>query len=173
VSVVHRFIRWLGHRRWFAAAGRRFGTRIDRFLYRVTGGKVTTTAGAAPVLLLTTTGRRSGSPRTTPVMYLRDGDRFVVTCENFGQQRPAAWPLNLIADPHATVQVGTEVVRCRARLLADGEADRYWARLVEVWPAHETYLARSGSRHTFVLEPVRDRHDHRAGGAPAASTLVG
>jgi deazaflavin-dependent oxidoreductase (nitroreductase family) len=171
MSALHRVIRWLGHRRWFAAAGRRYGARIDRVLYRLTRGRVTTTAGAAPVLLLTTTGRKSGSPRTTPVMYLRDGDRFIVTSENFGQQRPAAWPLNLAADPRATVQVGSDVVRCRARLLADDEADRYWPRLVEAWPAHETYLARSGSRHTFVLEPVADRHDQRAGGAPAAFTL--
>jgi deazaflavin-dependent oxidoreductase (nitroreductase family) len=153
VKVLHRFIRWLGHRRWFAAAGRRFGAPLDRALYRLTKGRITSTAGAAPVLLLTTTGRRSGTPRTTPVMYLRDGERFVVTSENFGQQRPAAWPLNLLADERATVQVGSEVVPCRARLLDDTEADAYWPRLVEVWPAHESYLARSGQRHTFVLEP--------------------
>jgi deazaflavin-dependent oxidoreductase (nitroreductase family) len=85
-------------------------------------------------------------------MYLRDGDRFVVTSENFGQQRPAAWPLNLVADPRATLQVGASVVPCRARLLDDAEADVYWPRLVEVWPAHESYLARSGQRHTFALE---------------------
>ena len=154
MRALHRLIRWLGHRRWFAAAGRRFGAPLDRLLYRLTRGRVTTTAGAAPVLLLTTTGRRSGKPRTTPVMYLRDGDRFVVTCENFGQQRPAAWPLNLLADPRATVQAGGDVVPCRARLLSEEEADAYWPRMVEVWPAHESYRARSGTRHTFVLDPL-------------------
>jgi deazaflavin-dependent oxidoreductase (nitroreductase family) len=153
MKLLHRLIRRLGHRRWFAAAGRRFGAPLDRALYRATRGRITSTAGAAPVMLLTTTGRRSGRSRTTPVMYLRDGDRFVVTSENFGQQRPAAWPLNLIADPTATVQVGAQVVPCRARLLHDTEADRYWARFVEAWPAHESYLARSGQRHTFLLEP--------------------
>jgi deazaflavin-dependent oxidoreductase (nitroreductase family) len=153
VSVRGRVLRWLGHRRWFAAAGRRFGAPLDRVLYRATRGKVCSTAGVAPVILLTTTGRRTGRARTTPVMFLRDGDRFVVSCENFGQERAAAWPLNLLADPQATVQIGAEVVRCRARLLDDEEADRYWSRLVEVWPAHETYRARSGERHTFLLEP--------------------
>jgi deazaflavin-dependent oxidoreductase (nitroreductase family) len=153
VSVRARILRWLGHRRWFAAAGRRFGAPLDRMLYRLTRGKLATTAGVAPVILLTTTGRRSGRPRTTPVMYVRDGDRFIVSSENFGQQRPAAWPLNLLADPRVTVQVGAERVPCRARVLDDEEADRYWPRLVEVWPAHETYRARSGKRHTFVLEP--------------------
>jgi deazaflavin-dependent oxidoreductase (nitroreductase family) len=153
VSVRSRVLRWLGHRRWFAAAGRRFGAPLDRFLYRATRGKVCSTAGVAPVILLTTTGRRSGRERTTPVMYLRDGDRFVVSSENFGQERSAAWPLNLLADPRATVQIGAQTVACRARLLDEEEADRYWPRLVEVWPAHETYRARSGKRHTFVLEP--------------------
>jgi deazaflavin-dependent oxidoreductase (nitroreductase family) len=153
VSVRGRALRWLGHRRWFAAAGRRFGAPLDRVLYRATRGKVCSTAGVAPVILLTTTGRRSGRERTTPVMYLRDGDRFVVSSENFGQQRSAAWPLNLLADPRATVQIGPQTLACRARLLDEEEADRYWPRLVEVWPAHETYRARSGKRHTFVLEP--------------------
>ena len=146
-------MKWLGHRRWFAAAGRRFGAPLDRVLYRLTRGRVNSTAGVVPLILLTTTGRRSGRPRTTPVMYVRDGDCFVVSSENFGQERPAAWPLNLMADPRVTVEVGAEKVDCRARLLSDEEADRYWDRLVEAWPAHETYRARSGKRRTFVLEP--------------------
>ena len=153
MRALHPFIRWLGHKRWFAAAGRRFGAPLDRMLYRLTRGRITSTAGAAPVMLLTTTGRRSKQPRTTPVMYLRDGERFVVTSENFGQQRPAAWPLNLLSEPRATIQVGAQIMPCRARLLDDAEADVYWPRLVEAWPAHESYLARSGRRHTFVLEP--------------------
>ena len=148
-----RLLRWLGHRRWFAAAGRRFGAPLDRRLYRITRGRVASTAGVAPLILLTTTGRRSGQARTTPVMFIRDGDRFVVSSENFGQQRLAAWPLNLLADPRAVVQVGDKTLACRARLLSEEEADRYWPRLVAVWPAHETYRARSGKRHTFLLEP--------------------
>jgi deazaflavin-dependent oxidoreductase (nitroreductase family) len=154
MKLLHGLIRWLGHRRWFAALGRRFGAPLDRALYRATRGRVTSTAGAVPVLLLTTTGCRSGRPRTTPLMYLRDGERFVVSSEDFGQQRPASWPANLLAEPNATVQVGAEVVPCRARLLDDAEADGYWPRLVEAWPAHESYRARSGKRRTFVLEPL-------------------
>ena len=153
MSVRARILRWLGHRRWFAAAGRRFGAPLDRALYRATRGRVASTAGVAPLILLTTTGRRTGRTRTTPVMYIRDGERFVVSSENFGQERAAAWPLNLLADPRATVQIGAETVACRARLLDDREADLYWPRLVEVWPAHETYRSRSGERKTFLLEP--------------------
>lgn len=152
MTVRAGLLRWLGHRRWFAAAGRRIGAPMDRFLYRLTRGRLSSTAGVAPLILLTTTGRRTGRERTTPVMFVRDGDRFVVSSENFGQERAAAWPLNLVANPHVTVQHGSEVVRCRARLLDEAEADRYWPMLVEVWPAHETYRARSGQRHTFLLE---------------------
>ena len=154
--VHHRVVRWLGHQRWFAASGRRFGARLDRALYRVTNGRIGTTAGAIPVLLLTTTGRRSGLQRTTPVMYLRDGDRFIVSSENFGEQNPAAWPLNLDACGNAEVQVGATTLRCRAHRLEEAEAERYWPQLVEAWPAHETYLSRSGQRHTFVLAPVEE-----------------
>ena len=121
----------------------------------------------APVLLLTTTGRRTGRARTTPVIFIREGGAFVVSSENFGQRRPAAWPLNLDAEPRATVQLGSETMPCVARRLSDAEADRYWDRLVEVWPAHATYLKRSGQRHTFMLTPdalVRRPWAVRAGG---------
>ena len=157
MSLRARIMRSLGRRAWFAAAGRRFGAPLDRLLYRLTGGRVASTVGVVPTMLLTTTGRRTGRARTTPVMYVPDGERFVVSSESFGQRRPAAWPLNLTADPRATVQVGSEVHECRARRLDDAEADRYWPRLVAAWPAHEAYRARSGTRHMFVLEPVRQK----------------
>ncbi|MFI5004945.1 MAG: nitroreductase/quinone reductase family protein [Solirubrobacterales bacterium] len=104
-------------------------------------------------LLLTTIGRRSGKRRSTPVMYLRDGPNLAITSENFGQQRPAAWPLNLDANCDATVQIGGEIVRCRARRATEQELGRLWPRFVRIWPAHEAYLARNGVRNTFILEP--------------------
>jgi deazaflavin-dependent oxidoreductase (nitroreductase family) len=154
MSIYQRWIVWLGHKRWFAGLGRRFGSRLDRWLYSASRGKLTTLGRrGAPVLLLTTTGRRSRCERTVPVMYIRDQPSFVISSENFGQKHPAAWPLNLDADPNAIVQVGPEIVSCSARRLSDDEADRYWPRLVEAWPPHETYRRRSGERHTFILTP--------------------
>jgi len=88
MSIRLRAMRALGHRRWFAAAGRRFAP-LDRFLYRATRGRLASTAGVAPTMLLTTIGRHTGRARTTPVMFIRDGERFVVSSENFGQQRAA------------------------------------------------------------------------------------
>jgi deazaflavin-dependent oxidoreductase (nitroreductase family) len=109
-----------------------------------------------PTLLLTTTGRRSRKPRTTPLMYLPFGSGFAVTSESFGQQRLAAWPLNLLADRNATVQIGKRIVHCRARRASDEELDELWPKFVAIWPAHETYRSRSGVRHTLILEPQTD-----------------
>ena len=143
----------IGHARASAALIRAVGARLDGALYRLSGGRIKVTGRDIPVLLLTTTGRRSGQPRTTPVMFIRDGERFVVSSESFGQQRRAAWPLNLDANPRASVQLGRRRFDVTARRATDTELTAYWPRLVEVWPAHETYLERSGQRHTFVLEP--------------------
>jgi len=150
--LYKRLIQRLGHQRWFSAIGRRLSP-IDRGLYRLTGGRVGTTGmRVQPTLLLTTIGRRTGKERTTPVMFLRDGNRFIVTCENFGQQRPAAWPLNLDANPTARVQVKRETFACHSRRVTDEELAGYWQEFVEAWPPHESYLKRSGVRHMFVLE---------------------
>jgi deazaflavin-dependent oxidoreductase (nitroreductase family) len=169
VSAYRRFFRWLGHRRWFAAFAARWGSRVERVLYRATRGRLAPTASVAPTLLLTTTGRRTGKSRTTPLIYLRGREGFVVSSEEFGQaNRRAAWPRNLDANPEAEVQVGSEMIRCRARRLGDDEVERYWPRLVALWPAHETYLRRSGRRHTFLLVP-EPRAEAPSAGSGAAS----
>lgn len=151
-------IRRLARRPWFAAVGRRMAP-VDRGLYRLSGGRVTILGlqgRAMPeTCLLTTTGRRTGRPRTTPVMFLREGDSIVVTSESFGQARPAAWPLNLAADPGATVQIGADTHECRARPASEAEIERLWPRFVALWPAHASYRERSGVLKMFVLEPLR------------------
>jgi deazaflavin-dependent oxidoreductase (nitroreductase family) len=152
--AYQRLIRRLGHKRWFAALAVRFGSRFERAMYRLTRGRLSPTSSVAPTMLLTTIGRRTGQERTTPLIYVRDREGFVISSEEFGQtHRRAAWPRNLDADPAARVQIGAEVFACRARRLSDEEAARHWPRLVEAWPAHETYLERSGARHTFLLVP--------------------
>ena len=127
--------------------------------------------GLAPdaLSLLETTGRRSGEPRTTPLMYLCDGERYIVSCEDYGQRRPAAWRLNLVACPDATIQVGNERIACSGRLLSDEEADRHWPRLLELWPAHATYRRRSGRRYTFELTP---RQPPGVQSSPGSGSLV-
>lgn len=157
-------IRSLARRRWFAAVGRRLAP-LDALLFRLTGGRLTVLGPqelAMPrTCLLTTIGRRTGRRRTTPVMFLRDGETIIVTSESFGQRRPAAWPLNLRATPRAEVRIGRERLECEARELRDAQADRYWPDFVRAWPAHRDYRARSGVRRMFALHP-------RGGGEGAA-----
>jgi deazaflavin-dependent oxidoreductase (nitroreductase family) len=158
-SRVRRAVARVAHQRWFAACGRRLAP-LDRAMYRASAGRLTIMGpqGAAmpPTLLLTTTGRRSGQPRATPVMYLQDGERIVITSENFGQERPAAWPLNLAAEARATIQVGGHTSPVEAHRATDDEISRYWPRFVEVWPPHESYRRRSGVCNMFVLTPIDD-----------------
>jgi deazaflavin-dependent oxidoreductase (nitroreductase family) len=154
MTLYRKLFKRLGHARWFAFLGRYFFARIDRAMFRLSGGRLVPTGTVSPVLLLTTTGRRTGRERTTPVIYIRDAGGFLVSSEDFGnERRRSAWPLNLDAKPEARVQVGSERFVCAARRLDEEEVGSYWARLIEVWPAHGTYLERSGRRHVFLLEP--------------------
>lgn len=100
--------------------------KLHQALYRASGGRFGKHAGGAPALLLTTTGRRSGEPRTAALIYLRDGDDLVVVPSNGGSATPPSWLANLRADPSVTVQVGTETSPARARIASDEERDRLW-----------------------------------------------
>jgi deazaflavin-dependent oxidoreductase (nitroreductase family) len=154
VQAYRKLVQRLGSTRAFAVVMRPLIARVDRFLFRLTRGRLVPTATVAPVLLLTTTGRRTGRRRTTPVMYAPHDGAFLVSSEDFGERARAAWPLNLAADPQATVQVGKDAIACRARRLGEAEADEVWPKLLELWPAHEVYRRRNGRRHTFLLVPV-------------------
>lgn len=158
-SSLRRAVSRLAHKPWFADLGRRLAA-VDRVLYRATSGGMTIMGpqGVAmpPTLLLTTIGRRTGRYRSTPVMYLRDADQFIITSENFGHDRVAAWPLNLAAHPRAAIQVRGNVVTVQALPATAEQRARYWPQFVELWPAHETYKRRSGVCNMFVLDPVSD-----------------
>ena len=82
-------------------------TVVHRALYRLTGGRIGAHAGRANMLLLATLGRRSGQRRVTPLLYVEDGERFVVVASNAGDDRNPAWLLNLRKHPAAEIQVGT------------------------------------------------------------------
>lgn len=148
-------IRRFSRRSWFAWLGSRTAPRIDRLLHKVTGGRVATARLArAPALMLTTVGRRSGRKRTTPLLYVREGSRFIVAGTNWGKPKEPDWALNLLANATAWVQVGGERGKCRARVADEEEERRLWPKLQEIWPAYDTYRERSGRKvNVFVLEP--------------------
>jgi deazaflavin-dependent oxidoreductase (nitroreductase family) len=96
------------------------------FVYRATGGKVAGRMFKSPVLLLNTTGRKSGAERTTPLLYLQDGEDIAIVASNGGARQHPAWYLNLRANPEATVEIGDRKLRVRAEQASPEEKERLW-----------------------------------------------
>jgi deazaflavin-dependent oxidoreductase (nitroreductase family) len=129
-------------------------TPLDRTALRLTGGRWSLAPRAVPELVLTTRGRRTGRPRSTPVLYLRDGDRYVVVASNYGRQRHPAWSSNLLATPEAMIQIGSRREDVTARRASPVEFERYWPRLVAMWPGWRTYRRMTDREfRMFVLKP--------------------
>jgi deazaflavin-dependent oxidoreductase (nitroreductase family) len=126
---------------------------LQRWLYRASRGRLSLT-GHAPVLLLTTTGRRTGRPRTVPVFYLRDGERVMVCNVTPPGEGTNPWTLNLRADPRATIEIRGDTIEAVARPATDDEVARYWPPLTAIWPAYQRFVDRGGARSIFVLDPV-------------------
>ena len=146
--------RKLGHRRWFSRAVPLM-VPLDRLIGRLTRGRVLA-LGLVPSLLITTTGRKSRQPRQNPLLYVRDGDAFVVIGSNWGKTAQPAWALNLLADPAATVTLKGAEIPVRATLATGAERERLWRLLVAAWPAYETYVERAGGRDIRVFRLTPD-----------------
>jgi F420H(2)-dependent quinone reductase len=132
----------------------RWAGKLNVPIYRLSGGRLMGKIGRAPVLLLTTTGRKSGQPRTAPVVYLADGERLSVIGSNAGNARTPAWSLNLKANPDAEVEVGRERRRVRARVADGSERTELWRKHNEQYAGFDDYEARTDRDiAVFVLEP--------------------
>ena len=97
------------------------------------------------LVLLTTTGRRSGGPVTTPLMFHRDADRVLVIASNVGAPVHPDWYLNLVADPAVTVEVGDDTYAATATPLQGPARERVWTELKQTYPffaEHETKTER-------------------------------
>jgi proline iminopeptidase len=106
------------------------------------------------VLLLTTTGRRSGERRTTPLIYAEDGDRYVIVASKGGAAENPGWYRNLARNPEVELQVRERIIPAHARTVAGEERERLWRKANEVWPHYDEY-ARKTEREipVVVLEP--------------------
>ncbi len=93
----------------------------------------------APVLLLTTTGRTSGEPRTTPLIYQPHGDAFLLIASNGGSDTPPAWYRNLERDSDVRVQVKGDRFEARARTATPEEKPELWRKMTTVWPHYDAY----------------------------------
>jgi len=108
-------------------------------VYRLSGGRIGGKVGDGPVLLLTTTGRKSGQPRVSPLYFHRDGDLVVVAASKGGSDKNPLWYLNLKSNPKVQVQIKKEVLDLTARDATDEERANYWPRLVEMYPTYDDY----------------------------------
>jgi deazaflavin-dependent oxidoreductase (nitroreductase family) len=137
------------------ATGLRWAGKMNVPLYRASGGRLMAKVGRAPVLLLTTTGRKSGQKRTSPVVYLADGERMIVIGSNAGNAHAPAWSLNLKAEPAAEVEIGRRRIAVRARVAAGEERVELWRKSNEQYAGFDDYETRTNRDiAVFVLEPV-------------------
>ena len=123
--------------------------------FRANAGVVGGHFEGASLLILHTTGRRTGREHVTPLVYLPDGDRFVVFGSKGGAPTHPEWYLNLKANPDATVEVGTRAIRVRATEITGPERDDLYARQVERWEPFRDYPSKTSRVIPAVaLEPV-------------------
>lgn len=119
--------------------------------YVETDGAVGHEWNGVQTLILTTTGRRSGTPRRSAMIYGTDGDRFVVIASNGGSPTHPAWYLNLADDPTAEVQVGAAHLPVRARTATGDERSRLWSVMTEIWPNFDVYQSRTAREIPAVV----------------------
>lgn len=111
--------------------------------YRETNGAEGHEWQGTTVLILTTTGRRSGEPRSTPLIYGRDGENYVVVASKGGADEHPDWFRNLVADPQVEVQALADRFPARARIATPEEKPRLWQAALERWPAYADYQRRT------------------------------
>jgi deazaflavin-dependent oxidoreductase (nitroreductase family) len=111
--------------------------------YRETDGEVGYVWNGVPTLLLTTTGRLSGEPRTSALIYGRDGDDYLVIASTGGSPKHPSWYLNLTANPQAEIQVRAEHIPVVARSASEDEKPRLWRIMTDSWPNYDVYQTRT------------------------------
>jgi F420H(2)-dependent quinone reductase len=142
-------IRELGDRSW-SLLGRLAG--VHATAYRASRGVIGHRFPGLPqMLLLDHVGAKSGRRRSTPLVYIRDGDDLVLVASKGGHPKHPAWFHNLKANPDAIVQVGSEIRPVRARLAEPQERDRLWAKADAEWSDFRTYRARAEREIPLVV----------------------
>jgi deazaflavin-dependent oxidoreductase (nitroreductase family) len=122
-------------RRWVIRALSKFHLAV----HRLSRGRLLGRLAGMPVLLLTTTGRRSGKPRTTPLTFFRDGNDLVVIASNGGADRAPDWSLNLQQNPRAVVQIRTDELTVDASTASPEERERLWVGITATYPGYAAY----------------------------------
>ena len=120
-------------------------------VYRETSGEQGYLWNGAEILLLTTTGRKSGQPRTSALIFGRDGDDLLLVASQGGAPTHPNWYHNLSANPDVEVQVQGDVFRATARTANDDEKARLWSIMTDVWPNYDAYQERTDRQIPVVV----------------------
>lgn len=151
-------------------------TRFHAWLLRASGGRLRRSylfAAGQPILSLTTTGRRSGLPRSTAVACFDTEGELVVAGMNLGLERQPAWALNLAANPEAVIHLGGAEIPVIARRAAGPDAERLWERWVELQPSAEAFQDLAGRDiPLFVLSARTINEGAQPPSKPAAPTRL-
>ena len=129
-------------------------SNLHSALYRCTGGRIGGQLGGLPVLLLTTIGRRTRRRRTTPLVYLGDGEDLVIVGSNGGNDWHPSWYRNLLRNQHAEVQINTQRKRVAGVTATGSERERLWQEVVKLWPGYARY--QEGTNRSIPLVVLRD-----------------
>jgi deazaflavin-dependent oxidoreductase (nitroreductase family) len=111
--------------------------------YQETDGEVGYIWNEVPILLLTTVGRKSGQPRTTPLIHARDGDDYLVVASMGGAPQHPQWYLNLVANASAQIQDRSEHIDVTAHTAGEDQKDRLWKIVSAQWPNYDVYQSRT------------------------------
>jgi deazaflavin-dependent oxidoreductase (nitroreductase family) len=137
---------------WIGSAAIKLMSGLNTWLYRTSGGWL---GGrwlqGAPILLLTTTGRKSGEPRTAPLLYLRDGNDLVLVASKGGMSHHPQWFRNLESNPDVDVEIGADRTAMRARRATEHEKATLWPRLVSMYSDFAIYQARTARNIPVVI----------------------
>jgi F420H(2)-dependent quinone reductase len=134
----------------------KLGSSVHAGVYRATGGKLFGRMGQSPILLLNTVGRKSGKKRATPLLYVVDGEDFVIIASKGGAPTHPAWYLNLMANPDATVEVEDRKVRVRAEEVDGEEKARLWQKMAELYPTYDDYQKKTKRQIPLLVLRPRD-----------------
>jgi deazaflavin-dependent oxidoreductase (nitroreductase family) len=134
----------------------KLGSSVHAGVYRATGGKLFGRMGQSPILLLNTVGRKSGKKRATPLLYVVDGEDFVIIALKGGAPTHPAWYLNLMANPDTTVEIEDRKVRVRAEEVGGEEKARLWQRMAELYPTYDDYQKKTKRQIPLLVLRPRD-----------------
>ncbi len=124
---------------------------IHVFLYRLTGGRLGSRVQGLDILVLTTTGRKTGKMRATPLGYFDFDGSYVITGSNSGRKSHPAWFYNLKSNPQAMTQIKDKQFEVQAEITGQGKRDQLWERLIQLSPGYSKYSKRTRREIPMVI----------------------